>query len=80
MRLQKGKSAFKKSEDHMALRLLKKGFSKKKALVLMMGWTLFFVIGGLSMSEASNFFGLMILAVAGLGSLFLIKKMSQVQI
>lgn len=80
MRLQKGKSAFNKSEDHMALRLLKKGFSKKKALVLMMGWTLFFVSGGLIMSEASNFFGILMFVVAVVGGLVLIKKMSRMQI
>ena len=80
VRLQKGSSVFKKSKDHMALRLLEKGYSKKKALIMMMGWSLFFVVSGLIMSKAPNFLGLMILAVAGLGSFFLIKKMRRAQI
>ncbi|MFA5159352.1 MAG: MraY family glycosyltransferase [Candidatus Omnitrophota bacterium] len=80
MRFQKGRSAFNKSNDHIALRLLKKGYSKRKTLVLMMGWTLFFVIGGLILSEASNLFAIMTLVLVGLGSLVLIKKMSCVQI
>jgi len=80
MRLRKGKSAFNKSEDHMALRFLKKGYSKQKTLVLMMAWTLFFVIGGLILSKASNFLAIITLIFMGLGSLVLIKKMSRVQI
>ncbi len=80
MRIQKGKSAFKKSEDHMALRFLRKGFSKPKILVLMMGWTLFFVVGGLILSRVSNLFAISTLVFAGLGSFILIKKMSRVQI
>jgi UDP-GlcNAc:undecaprenyl-phosphate/decaprenyl-phosphate GlcNAc-1-phosphate transferase len=80
MRLKKGRSAFNKSEDHMALRFLKKGFSKQETLVLMMGWTLFFVVAGLILSKAPNFFAILTLILAGLGSLVLIKKMSRVQI
>jgi UDP-GlcNAc:undecaprenyl-phosphate GlcNAc-1-phosphate transferase len=80
MRLQKGKSAFNKSEDHMALRFLKKGYSKQKTLAVMMGWTLFFVVGGIILSKAFNPFAILIFALAGTGSLFLIKKMSRVQI
>jgi len=80
MRIQKGKSAFNKSDDHMALRFLKKGYSKRKTLILMMGWNLFFVIGGIILSKVSNLFAIMTLVFAGLGSLVLIKKMSRVQI
>lgn len=80
MRIRKGRSAFNKSEDHMALRFLKKGYSKQKTLTVMMGWTLFFVVIGLVLSKASNLFALITLAFAGLGSLILMKKMSRVQI
>ncbi|MEI7750662.1 MAG: MraY family glycosyltransferase [Candidatus Omnitrophota bacterium] len=80
MRLRKGKSAFNKSEDHMALRFLKKGYSKQKTLVLMMVWTLFFVIGGLILGKASNLLAIITLVFMGLGSLVLMKKMSRVQI
>ncbi len=80
MRIQKGRSAFNKSNDHMALRFLKKGQSKQKTLILMMGWTLFFVIGGIIMCRVSNLFAIITLVFAGLGSLILMKKMSRVQI
>ncbi|MFH1800998.1 MAG: MraY family glycosyltransferase [Candidatus Omnitrophota bacterium] len=80
MRVRKGKSAFNKSEDHMALRFLKKGYSKRKTLAVMMGWTLFFVMVGLILSKVSNLFAVLTLVFAGLGSFVLIKKMSRVQI
>jgi UDP-GlcNAc:undecaprenyl-phosphate GlcNAc-1-phosphate transferase len=80
MRIKKRKSAFDKSEDHMALRFLKKGYSKQKTLVLMMGWTLFFVMGGVVLSKVPNLFAILTLVLMGLGSLILIKKMSRVQI
>lgn len=80
MRVRKGKSAFNKSEDHMALRFLKKGYSKSKTLAVMMGWTLFFVIVGLVLSKVPNVFAVLMLVLAGVGSLILMKKMSQVQI
>ena len=78
-RIQKGKSAFNKSDDHIALQLLKKGYSKRKALALMMGWTLFFVINGLILSEAPNLFEFITVIFVGLGSFILIKKMGRVQ-
>ncbi len=80
MRVRKGTSAFNKSEDHIALRFLKKGYSKKRTLAAMMGWTLFFVAAGAMLSQASNLFGILILILAGLGSLVLIKKMSRVKV
>ena len=80
MRIRKGKSAFNKSDDHMALRFLKKGYSKRKTLILMMGWTFFFVAGGLIMSRVSNLFASVTLAFVGVGALVLTKKMSRVQI
>jgi len=80
MRIRKGRSAFNKSEDHMALRFLKKGYSKQRTLVLMMGWTLFFVIGGILLSQVSNLSAIITLVSMGLGSLILTRKMSRVQI
>jgi hypothetical protein len=64
----------------MALRFLNKGFSKKKTLTVIMAWTLFFVIDGLIMSKAANFFASVMLVSAGLGGFILFKKMSRVQI
>lgn len=80
MRLQKGKSAFNKSNDHLALRFLKKGNSKQGTLALMMGWTLFFVATGLTLSLATKLFAITALVLAGSGSLILIIRMRRVQI
>lgn len=80
MRVRKGRSAFDKSKDHMALRFLKKGHSKRKTLAMMMGWTLFFVIVGFLLSKVSNPFAILTLVFAGLGSFVLMKKMSCVKI
>jgi UDP-GlcNAc:undecaprenyl-phosphate GlcNAc-1-phosphate transferase len=80
MRLRKGKSAFNKSDDHMALRFLKKEYSKRKTLVLMMGWTLFFVLGGIVITRVSTLFAIMTLIFTGLGGLVLTKQMSRVHI
>jgi len=80
MRVRRGTSAFDKSEDHIALRFLKKGYSKRKALVAMMAWALFFVAGGVALSRASNLFGIMILILAGGGGLVLTSKMSRVKV
>jgi UDP-GlcNAc:undecaprenyl-phosphate/decaprenyl-phosphate GlcNAc-1-phosphate transferase len=41
MRLQKSRSIFRKSNDHLAFRFLKNGYSKKKTLFLMSGFALF---------------------------------------
>ncbi|MFH0984792.1 MAG: MraY family glycosyltransferase [Candidatus Omnitrophota bacterium] len=80
VRVRKGRSAFNKSEDHMALRFLKKGYSKRKTLVVMMGWTLFFVLTGMVLGRGSHPFAVLALVLAGLGSLFLIKDMERVKI
>lgn len=80
MRIRKGKSAFDKSKDHMALRFLKRGHSKRKTLVMMMGWTLFFVMVGLILSKVSTHFAILTLVFAGFGSFVLMKKMSCVKI
>jgi UDP-GlcNAc:undecaprenyl-phosphate GlcNAc-1-phosphate transferase len=80
MRMRKGRSAFDKSKDHMALRFLKRGYSKRKTLAVMMGWTLFFVMVGVILSKVSNLFAILPLVFAGLGSFILMKKMSRVRI
>lgn len=61
IRLTKKKIPFKKSNDHLALRLLTLGYSKKKALFVMLALCLFFSLGGIFVSQTSNFFGFIIL-------------------
>jgi UDP-GlcNAc:undecaprenyl-phosphate GlcNAc-1-phosphate transferase len=49
---------FKKSNDHLALRFLALGYSKKKALFIMLGLCLFFCLSGIIISLASNSCGI----------------------
>lgn len=80
MRIRKGQSAFNKSDDHMALRFFKKGYSKWKTLILMMMLTFFFVGSGVLVGKVPNLYALTILLFAGLVSIVLTKKMGCVKI
>ena len=80
MRIKKGKSAFNKSNDHLALRYLKQGHSKMKTLTLMLVLSVFFVVCGFSLNRVSNLAAVVVLSVAILFSLLLTKKMSSVDI
>lgn len=80
MRIRKGKSAFNKSNDHMALRFFKKGYSKRKTLALMTALNFFFVICGVLLSQVSNLFAVLMLGFVGLISIVLTKKMGSVEI
>jgi len=78
MRLKQGRSVFKKSNDHLALRFLKLGYSKIKTLLFMLMVALFFSFCGIVISQASNLFGSTIIAFVLLVSLGLTRKMSRV--
>jgi UDP-GlcNAc:undecaprenyl-phosphate GlcNAc-1-phosphate transferase len=78
VRLNKKLLPFKKSKDHLALRYLALGYSKKKALLAMLGLGLFFSLSGIVLSQVSNFFGLTIVVLVILASLILTKKMRKV--
>ncbi len=80
MRIKKGKSAFSKSNDHLALRYLKQGHSKGKTLLLMLAVSVFFVACGFLLSWVSNRQAVVILMAAFVFSLLLLKKMSPVDI
>jgi UDP-GlcNAc:undecaprenyl-phosphate GlcNAc-1-phosphate transferase len=80
MRLTKKKHPFKKSNDHLVLRLLAKGYTKKKALSMMLCLNLFFVFLGVLVSQVSNLWGILIITVVILISLGLAIKMSKVVI
>ncbi|MBZ9577971.1 undecaprenyl/decaprenyl-phosphate alpha-N-acetylglucosaminyl 1-phosphate transferase [Patescibacteria group bacterium] len=77
IRARKGRSIFKKSDDHFALRLLAKGFSKSKALIFMYLFGLFFSLNGLIISRVSNQIGIIILFLVVAVCLTLGKKISQ---
>lgn len=62
MRLKKNKNPLKKSDDHLALRLLKNGYSANKTLFLMLSLCVLFALSGTMLSKVSNLCGLAILA------------------
>jgi len=80
MRLMKKSWPFKKSDDHLALRLLALGYSKKKALLIMLALGLFFSFCGISVSQLSNPYAIAIIILVVLVSLVLTKKMSKISI
>ncbi|HTY45274.1 MAG TPA: MraY family glycosyltransferase [Patescibacteria group bacterium] len=57
VRMRKERSVFKKSNDHLALRFLKKGYSKNKALASMSGLALLFACAGVGLSQSPNIIG-----------------------
>lgn len=61
VRLLKGKSPFQKSNDHLALRLIAKGYSKQEVLLLLSLFSVIFCIFGLVLSRASNLLGVALL-------------------
>jgi len=80
VRAYKKKIPFKKSNDHLALRFLALGYSKKKSLAVMLAWSLFFSISGVIISQVSNSLGLIIIVCVGVAGLILTIKMSKVAI
>jgi UDP-GlcNAc:undecaprenyl-phosphate GlcNAc-1-phosphate transferase len=79
-RVIKKKLPFKKSNDHLALRFLILGYSKKKTLLTMLTLCLFFSICGILISQLSNLFGIIIIVCAVLVSFVLTNRMNKVQV
>ena len=80
MRLIKKKLPFKKSGDHIVLRLLALGYSKKKALVIMLALGLFFCFSGVLLSQVSTTLGIVIIAIVLCVSLAITQKMGRISI
>lgn len=74
------RSIFRKSRDHIALRLLEMGYSKNKALLFLLTLCLFFSICGILVSQVSNFWSMVIVVFVILVSLFLSRKLSKVAV
>lgn len=77
MRIGKGRSAVIKSNDHLALRLLEKGYSQNKTLWLMLALAVFFAFLGILLVSLSAFWGYFVICLAFLVSLALIVRMSR---
>ncbi len=78
MRILKKSSPLKKSNDHLALRFLALGYSKKETLLIMLGLCLFYSLCGILISQLSIAFGIAIIALVFLASLLLTLKMGRV--
>ncbi|MDD2751773.1 MAG: MraY family glycosyltransferase [Candidatus Omnitrophica bacterium] len=80
MRLLKRKIPFNKSNDHLVLRCLAMGYSKRKALGFAIFWNLFFVFAAMLAYNASNWQAILVLAIVFLIGLWLARNMSRVAI
>lgn len=80
MRIKKERSIFRKSNDHLALRFLKKGYSKNHALLSMLGLSFLFSSSGIALSRVSDAAGLVIIAAVGLVSLLVARDMGKVEV
>jgi len=79
MRLHKKISPFSKSNDHIAMRLLAKGYSKKKALFCLVLWVVFFSLGAVVINQAPNKIGLAVAVFLILVSIFWLKGLSKIK-
>lgn len=80
MRILHGRPVIRKSKDHFALRLLKCGLSKRKALFFMYIFGLFFAGSSLIISKVSNQQGIIILITITLICGIALKKIGAVKI
>lgn len=80
MRIKRGKLPFEKSNDHIALRLLAQGYSKKKTLFAVLSLCIFFSSCGILVSRVSNIFSLIIVVLVILVSLIITYGLSKVAI
>lgn len=81
MRVRKKSLPFKKSNDHLALRLLALNFSKKKTLWLMLSLCLFFCLCGILVSQISSYWGAVaIIVLAALAILIISLKMNKIAV
>jgi UDP-GlcNAc:undecaprenyl-phosphate/decaprenyl-phosphate GlcNAc-1-phosphate transferase len=80
MRLIKKNLPFNKSNDHLALRFLALGYSKKKALFAMLKICLFFCLSAMAISQLPNSWGIGITVLVILITLFIAFRMSKIAV
>ena len=78
VRMKQGRSAFKKSNDHLASRLLKMGYSKNKTLVFLLFLCLFFSFCGVTVSRIANQWSAAIVIAVVIGISILTIKMDKI--
>lgn len=80
MRIKRKRMIFKKSEDHLVLRFLKLGYTKKRTLFVMFSLSIFYSICGILLSQVSNFFAIITTIFVILISLLIAFRMSKVSV
>jgi len=80
MRIAKRRLPFKKSDDHLALRFLKLGYSKNKTLLIMLFLCVFFSLSGVAVSQISNPFAIGVVIFAIFIGLVVATKLSKVKV
>lgn len=70
---------FKKSNDHLALRFLALNYSRRKTLLIMLSWCLFFAISGIIITQVSNLQAGLLIIIVVLLSIFLANKMIKIK-
>ncbi len=80
MRIKKGKSALTKSNDHLALRFLKLGYSKKQTLFYMSLMAVILALFGILLRLLPNFIGYLIIFLIIIASFKLVRKMEKINI
>jgi UDP-GlcNAc:undecaprenyl-phosphate/decaprenyl-phosphate GlcNAc-1-phosphate transferase len=80
MRIAKGKSALMKSNDHLAMRFLKAGYSKKRTLFYFLSLSIFFASCGILLVHVSNLTGLILIGIVTVMCTALTIIMSRVRI
>ncbi len=80
MRIKNGRSIFKKSDDHLVIRFIKIGYSKEKALFLMLLLCALFSICGILVRFVPNFSGIAVVFCVLAVACFVGWKMSKVSI
>jgi len=80
MRIKKGRSALEKSNDHLALRFLKSGYSKKQTLVYMSSMAAILALSGILLKSLPNFIDYLIICLIIAASFKLLKKMGKINI
>jgi len=80
MRIIRKNLPFRKSNDHLILKYLALGHSKRKALLAILGLCLFYSLCGIAVSQVSNTFSVVLMILASCVSLIVAVKMSKVTV
>lgn len=79
MRVLEGKSIFRKSNDHLALRLVAMGFGQKKTVLIMYSLGILFSISALTLRRVGNKWGIIVILVVVIFSI-VGRRMSRIKV